>query len=330
MWLRLIKAIKRRLSKWKTYSHFGIRYLTICILADVFSKIGMKRVSEKYFKKKDKFLIEYLSQTIQPVVNKFEHCREKGCYIENMPIWVCWWTGLKTAPPIVQQCIKSIWHKSGNHQVIFIDKNNYMKYLDIPNYILQKMQCGKMGLAHFADYIRVSLLDRYGGLWLDGTIYCSQNVPNDFFNYPFFTLKSNYTESRYISKHQWVTFCLGGWKGNQFYSFMKEAFEIYWKENEYAIDYLFFDYLIFIAKEKNPYINELMDNVPENTPHRDDLQAAMNKRLPADKFNEVIKNDTELYKLSWRETYSDSSIDGRDSIYKHFIMMDEDDEKKDY
>jgi hypothetical protein len=178
-----------------------------------------------------------------------------------------------------------------------------------------------MGLAHFADYIRVALLEKYGGLWLDATMFCSSQIPESYFEMPFFTCKSEYQESRYLSHYQWVTFCLGGWKGNMFYSFLKESFEIYWKNVDYAIDYLFFDDLIYFAKEKIDAINKYLENVPINTPHRDDLQAAFNAKLPAKEFWNVIKPDTTLYKLSWRENYSLTTNDGQDTVYKYFLNM---------
>ena len=59
-----------------------------------------------------------------------------------------------------------------------------------------------------------------------------------------------------------------------------------------------------------------------NNIHRDDLQAAFNAKLPADQFDNIIKDDTVLYKLSWRETYSLSTAEGRKSIYAHFLEMD--------
>jgi hypothetical protein len=62
-----------------------------------------------------------------------------------------------------------------------------------------------------------------------------------------------------------------------------------------------------------------LDELPENTPHRDSLQAAMNERLPASALEEVLQPDTVLYKLSWRETYYETTADGKKSIYAEFL-----------
>ena len=102
---------------------------------------------------------------------------------------------------------------------------------------------------------------------------------------------------------------------------MKDAFERYWSRHEYAIDYLFFDHLIYLAYMNVPAIRSGLDAVPVNNPHRDDLQAAMNAALPAEKLASVIQPETVLYKLSWREVYSPTTADGEQSVYGLLLDM---------
>ena len=64
---------------------------------------------------------------------------------------------------------------------------------------------------------------------------------------------------------------------------------------------------------------KMIDNVPINNIHRDELQAAMNAAEKARKFHEIINSNTVLYKLSWRETYSLKTADGEESIYSYFL-----------
>ena len=235
---------------------------------------------------------------------------------------MCWWTGFDSAPALVKQCIRSITANAGKHPVILITEETVSKYLIIPEYIREKHQIHKMGTAHFCDYIRIALLEKYGGLWLDATVFCAYNIPEYFFQLPFFTCKGKWRESRYLSHYQWTTFCLAGWKGNTVFSFLKEAFEKYWLDNDGAIDYLFFDHLIYVGREHIPAIKKFMDAVPENNPHIDDLQEAMNAAIPAGEFWSVVHSETPIYKLSWRETYSELTVDGQQSAYGYFLNME--------
>ena len=306
-------------NEWEKDIRFSKEYAKMRRKDTIFSSLKLYKASDRFFKIREDYVIERIKSDVCPVMNKYKSIDNKGEYSSNAPIWVCWWTGIDSAPKLVKQCVRSVMNNSGNHSVNIIDEYNYHKYINVPLWIQEKRMNGNMGLAHFCDYLRVCLLEQYGGLWLDATIFCSDTIPDKYFNYPLFTLKSEYKESRYISRYQWTTFCLGGFKGNVFYSFLKEAFESYWRRENYAIDYLFFDYLIYIAYNEIKAIKKYLDEVPMSTPHRDDLQAAMNARLPAEDFDKIIKDDTTLYKLSWREKYSETTSDGKESVYGYFV-----------
>ena len=316
---RIGRRIKYTWTVFRSDCHFSLYYACLRMMDEIGGRLGAKKLSDKAHDRKDRWIIDYLEKTLKPVIDKMRDVNETGTYVENAPIWICWWTGEETAPPLVQKCISSIRENAGNHPVYLITENNYCDYLTIPDYMLDKVHAHKMGLAHLSDYIRSALLAAYGGLWLDATIFCSQTVPEEYFLMPVFTCKSPKAPSRYISELQWTTFVLGGWKGNVLYRYLKIAFESYWKENNTAIDYLFFDYLIKLAKEQIPSAAEYLDAVPFNNLHRDDLQAAMNAALPASAFDDVIQPDTCLYKLSWREQYAEATADGQETVYSYFI-----------
>lgn len=291
------------------------------MLSTIYNSFRLRKLSENHKEKYEQWVIDYLSNKLNSIITKYSDDHDYGEYVENAPVWICWWTGIETAPVLVKQCIKSIYKNSGQHTVHMITEKNYMQYIDVPEYMLQKVADGTMKLAHLADYIRVSLLEKYGGIWLDATIFCSQEISEDYFSKPFFTCKSDWQECGYISYMQWVTFVLGGWKGNLVYRFIKEAFEYYWSTENFAVDYLMFDYIIHIGVSKIPAFKKCIESNKKNNIHRDDLQAAFNARLSADQFDDVIKEDTELYKLSWRESYSLTTIDDKKSIYARFLEL---------
>lgn len=297
-----------------------LAWLRLC--ANLGGRAGLHFIAEPASQKKDAFIRRYLERTLAPVLAQYDVDEELGGHDPNAPIWVCWWTGENTAPPLVKRCIRSIRENAGSHPVHLITRDNYRDFLQIPAFMLDKVEKKEMGLAHLADYIRVKALAEHGGLWLDATIFCSDTVPAVCFELPFFTCKSPRQPCGYLSEMRWVTFCLGGWRGNVFFRFLRDAFERYWQETPCAIDYLFFDYIIELAYNHLPALRELIDAVPENNLHRDDLQAAMNAALPAAEFDDVLRPDTVLYKLSWRESYTMQSSDGTDSIYARFIKND--------
>ena len=316
---RIGKRIKMTVKSFQSDCRFSLHYAFLRLGAELGGRLGFTKLANNCSVRKNDWIFKYLEKNLNPVIEKYLADDDNGTPQTDAPVWVCWWTGEETAPPLVRQCIKSIRKNAGTHPVHLITKDNYRDFLEIPAFMLEKVQSGHMGFAHLADYIRVKLLAEHGGLWLDATMFCSDTVPESCFSVPMFTCKSPRAKNGYVSESRWVTFCLGGWKGNVFYRFLVDGFEEYWKTNPCAIDYLFFDYMILLAYERIDSVRRLLDELPENTPHRDSLQAAMNERLPASALEEVLRPDTVLYKLSWRETYYETTADGKKSIYAEFL-----------
>ncbi len=319
---RITKRIKSTTSKFKTDCSFSFKYASLRVVDELGGRIGLKGLSKKARASKEQWALNYLKENLSSVIEKYKNAVDESVYDDNSPIWVCWWTGEETAPPLVKQCIKSIKANAKTRPVVFIHKDNWSEYIDIPDYILKKVEANKICLANFSDYLRVSLVGKYGGLWIDATVFCSQAIPEEVFKLPFFSCKSEYDENcPYTSKMRWTAFILGGQRENMFFKYMKSAFDEYWFKHDYSIDYLLVDYLIVTAYNEIPRIRDQIDNVPINNPKRDDLQMAMNLALPSEKFAEVVDSNTCLYKLSWRETYSLTTSDGKESIYSYFLKM---------
>lgn len=66
-------------------------------------------------------------------------------------------------------------------EVILISYDNLEEYVHFPDYILEKWKKGQITNTHMTDLLRLELLIKYGGMWLDATVYCSSpNIPDYF------------------------------------------------------------------------------------------------------------------------------------------------------
>lgn len=319
---RIWKRAKSTVQTFQSDCNFSPRLGTLRVLDELGGRIGLKKASVWAHDRKDRWIQEYLKQDLSSVVKQYRDAEDNGTPVSNAPIWVCWWTGEESAPSIVKRCITSIRRNAGEHPVRLITQDNYREFLNIPSGILEKVQNGQICFANFSDYLRFSLLAKYGGLWLDATIYCSTQIPEKFFQMPVFTCKSPEKECGYISRYRWTAFCFGGYKNGPLFSFMRDSLKLFWEKNGRSIDYLLVDYLIDLAYSEIPAVRAMMELISINNLHRDDLQAAMNAALPAEAFERIIQEDTVLYKLSWRETYAEITADGRETIYSGFVRDD--------
>ena len=297
------------------------RTLANARMMSTFTRRFSRTISEKYNNQKNQIILNCIIDIFKDILERHRDDDYTGFYDEHAPIWVCWWTGVDNAPALVKQCVKSIKKNSNGHPIYIITEKNYMNYLDIPSYILDKVNKGIMCLANFSDYLRISLLEKYGGMWLDATVYVSQSLPEDMFERELFTCKSPGAQG-FFANGRWTSYCIGGWKKNTFFIIVKECFERYWERYDMAIDYLLVDYIFASVYDNNPYCKQVLDDIPITNLERNMLSYAMVTGMPAEDFNKYIKDSTTIYKLSWREKYPEKTKDGKDSVYSLYLNMD--------
>ena len=319
----MIKKVKRYLEiilkTIKNDWHFSVNLAVRGVIGNVLGRL-VPSVADRTEKYRRKFVSNYLNQLLEGTINKYREEKSHGIQVDDAPIWVCWWTGIETAPLLVKKCVQSIQGAAGKHPVYIITKDNFHEYLDIPDFILEKVNNGNMCLANFSDYLRISLLEKYGGLWLDATIYVSRKLPEDIFADSLYTCKSPGAKG-YLADGRWTSYCLGGWKEHSFFKIAKGCFEYYWKNEEVAIDYLLVDYIFDIIYNNNEFVKTCFDCIPINNMQRNDLAGAMVRGKSKEEFLEVITKETYIYKLSWREKYPIKTDEGKESIYCYFLNL---------
>lgn len=300
--------------------HFPISMCFINFIKNVACLGGpMKKILKWAYAKRKKQIFRFLYKENKDIFEKYKNVYEEGQENKDKYIWICWFQGEDNAPLLVKKCINSIRQNAGDYKVVVIDLNTYNDYINLSSHIVSKFESGKIGFAHFSDILRVNLINTYGGLWLDATIFCTKNISSEVFDYPFFSCKSPIVKGSYISEYQWTTFLLAGKKGCTFYSFMCDFYDNYWKNNDAAVDYLFMDYTIALAKTHIPCIAKQIENVPVNNLFRDELQNKFNEPFDEAEYKKIISGDTYLFKTSWRMDFKEQTEEGKQTYYGYFI-----------
>ena len=84
-------------------------------------------------------------------------------------IWIFWSQGLPNAPELVKACYDSICNNMHDYEIKFLDAENLSRYVEIPQFIMNKYERGIISHAHFSDYLRVALLTNMA---VFGLTYC--------------------------------------------------------------------------------------------------------------------------------------------------------------
>ena len=107
-------------------------------------------------------------------------------YLENVEhkdsnkVWICWLQGIENAPNLVKYCYKSIKENLADRDIVLITSQNMQKYVQFPDFIMEKWKLGQITNTHITDLLRLELLIRYGGMWVDATVLCtsrSEDIP---------------------------------------------------------------------------------------------------------------------------------------------------------
>lgn len=306
-------------SEMKRHNRFSKKW----VIADVLQLFCYKLKSQKFqayvYRLKHNAVTKYLSRYYVPLLKNYNSDSDNETdKSESRDIFVCWFQGEDAAPKLVKKCIASVRNAAGNHKVHIITYDNISDYVDIPDYIIKKHNEGKITHAHFSDYLRVSLLEKYGGLWIDSTVFCDSPIPDWVFERDFFTCKfaPNITGSN-IAKGRWTSFIIGGKKNYITFKFIKELFDTYWKTEEAIIEYFFIDFALNIAYENFEIFKKDLDNLPVNNQHIFDYEISMRNALPAKdwKFHDA----TFFSKLSFHRDYKTVDENNNVTVYGDFI-----------
>lgn len=248
---------------------------------------------------------------IRPFIEKFPHnLSALNTPMEGEPkrrLWTCWWQGENQAPDIVKACWKSQReHLPEEVQHVVITKDNCSLYINIPEYVMEKFRDGGNLPAHLSDFIRVCLLYRYGGLWLDSTVLVLQDIPQKCWELPLYTWR--FDKTHFCSETIWTTWFMGSLKGSILFQFVMEAFLYYFKHYEKLKYYYEIDYFIAICTNTVSGVLEQFHQIPYNNETAAELGNHLTEEYTQDKFQQYC-GGSYLQKLTRHLVqYSENSI----------------------
>lgn len=214
---------------------------------------------------------------------------------ENSNIWVCWFQGEENMPKLVKRCFLSIKEHAGSHPVILITFNNFKKYVNIPDFIINKVESKQITLTHFSDILRSALLSAHGGVWIDSTMLLTKTL--EIPQCPYFSIKRDIHNTEFYS-YKWTAFFMAGIKNSIVCTFLRDFLYDYHKKENSLIDYYLIDYIIAVGYRNIPEIKRQIDSMPFTNKNVLDLQ--LGKTYDENLFK-LYTLDTGMFKLSWKE-----------------------------
>ena len=195
--------------------------------------------------------------------------RTSGEERENRPgrIWMFWSSGEENAPAIVRKCIASVRENLPGREIVVLSEKTYRDYVRFPSFIQDRIDRGEMMKAHMADLLRLELLIRYGGTWIDATVFCpggkipSYMLDSDLFL--FQDLKPGFDGHCQRISNWMIT----ARPGNPVLKLTRALLYEYWREHRKCEDYFIFHHFFEMAIDAYPELWEKVIPFSNAAPH---------------------------------------------------------------
>lgn len=230
----------------------------------LYKRKSFKVIYPEVLKRVEPFLITKYGSRVQEF-KKFNSLRELK-HEHPKVIWWCWLQGKEQAPPIVKACYNSLvqeFKSSGvqeaqglneEYEIKVIDAENWKEYVELPDYVVKKWEKNQIPPALFSDLLRLELLIKYGGTWIDSTVLCTGNV-NDNHNENF--LNADLFVFQYTRPGEKWSGNISNWfisahSNNEVLMTLRDMLFAYWKDYNCTLDYYIFHLFFSIVAKEYP------------------------------------------------------------------------------
>ena len=278
-------------------------------------KLFNKIQNKTYFKTQkmvgedwDRVLKEYFTNKIGT-----EQIKPKKTFNNEKIIWQFWGQGwdFEKLPDVVKISYKSVEKYKKDYEIIHLDMNNINDYLEIPAYILKKVENKKMGFAHFTDIIRLALLYNYGGVWIDATILLTDYLPQEYFEMDYFMFQR---DDNLENKKDWEDYddfyfswnnemkvrvlnsIIFAKKNNEIIKTLLDMLLIFWEHNDLVPNYFFFQ-VLYTELIENYYKKKQCKIVSDTLTH--ELIRVWFDKFSQEKLDEITKRNN-VHKLTYK------------------------------
>ena len=214
----------------------------------------------------------YISQTQTKILN-FRETQEIGLkyirnkyesFLDKLPfynhthqysnkIFWCWLQGEQNAPKLYQSNLNALRKNCKNHEIIIITEKNMNQYINFPSFIRNKFNRNLIPKTHFSDMLRLELLKKYGGTWIDASVLITE-YDESFFNNDLFFFKSS--GENWLSGSSWF---ITGEKNSPILKTTLDLLYEFWRTNNKLYNYFLFHFFFKMSCDR--YINDFK-NVP--------------------------------------------------------------------
>lgn len=289
-----------------TYKNFGFSAaLNLIVLPRLINRLPWLNIDY------NETLRQFIRKDIAQIIEKY---KQEPVYLNTLSqlntapkVFTLWWQGANL-PEVVRLCRHSLKKNIGTNVLVELDKNNIGEYIEFPQYVYDRLSCGHISLSNFSDLVRVSLLAKYGGTWIDSCIYVLNEITyTGHLNSPRFPQNESGNQGKWCFGIQQAP------QGHKLMRFMAESMLKYWEKHSHAVDYLMMDSFMMIAYEEFSDIRGEIDKFTISSPDLHRTRYLFDKQANYECLSNIIQNN-QFLSLTWRIDYP-NILNGKETYY---------------
>lgn len=240
--LRLVRA----------YAKLGVLGAALRAVA---AGVWKRRSADKIYYSYEPKIVRALQARYRPLMLEklAEYEADNGVRERPGIVWFCWLQGLESAPPVVKACYASLERNLTGKELRVIDESNRRDYVHLPDSVERLRAEGRIPPALFADLLRLELLIRYGGTWVDATVFCSgPDYPPEYLDADLFFFQfAKPGSGQYAGISNWfITAC----SRHPLLMTLRDMLYAYWADFDCVVDYFMFHHFFNMLASARPAV----------------------------------------------------------------------------
>lgn len=220
---------------------------------------------------------------------------------EHRPVFTYWHQGFAQAPAIVRRCHESMQQHTAPGRLHELDASNLGFYSGLPTQVVRDIGTN---YTHLSDLVRLDVLSRFGGVWLDATCLLTGDAINaepSLTHQNFFVF--NYSGPRI------GTWFMASRPGGYSTLMLREAMILWWERERRLLDYFQLHYML----EMLYWFDERFASEWDTSEHQHPrtalaLQAALHRPNRDGLFERLLK-DSWVHKLTYKSDVARAGVD---------------------
>ena len=281
----------------------GVKALIRCVVSGKSFKAAYPAVTERV----DEILIERYRHILDENKDRFSKAnpnsgKPRESAVSRI-IWSAWLQGLDNAPEMVNVCLESHQKHLPGYEFRVLDMENYRQWVELPEWVEEKYARGMIPAALFSDVLRVAVLKRYGGVWMDASVLCTGFGNQQLQKQWTEVENSRFAVFRYYRKGDRYPSGLSNWfiaatPDNIVLTSVYDMLTAYWRDYDCTIDYYMMHLFISCALKAFPEMERGMPKL--NSRYSFFLGDALSRTYSQEAWQELVDH-VAIHKLNYRK-----------------------------